>query len=114
MMNPVLKNFLKVFICIVLYVALFFVLLTISYYFFDLIIPYSYSSKIIRYFATGVSYLTPMLFSYQYQPPPWGPLIVQPFNPFFVLINVLYTYLVYRLLYYLYKKVRQKKQKKTE
>jgi len=99
-----LKVVVKIFVFILLYFLIFCLLAAIEGS-FNFGMP---SSESAQKFIKGISYLLPLLIVSQYRIS-WETMWYAPFNPYFLLINILYTYLIYKLLFWIYKKIRTRK-----
>lgn len=97
-----LKVILKIFIFIVLYFLIFCLLVAIEGS-FNFAAPASESGqKLIK----GFSYLLPLLIESKFRIS-WETMWYAPFNPYFLLINILYTFLLYKSLSWFYRKLKR-------
>lgn len=99
-----LKVIIKIFVFILLYFLIFCLLAGIEGS-FNFAMPASENGERL---VKGISYLLPLLIVSQYRIT-WETMWYAPFNPYFILINILYTYLIYKLSLWLYHKIRTHK-----
>jgi len=99
-----LKTIFKILGFILLYFLIFCLLVAIEGS-FNFAAPASESGqKIVK----GVSYLLPLLIESKFRIS-WETMWYAPFNPYFLLFNLFYTFLVYKFIFWLYHKIKTKK-----
>ncbi|MBU2595591.1 hypothetical protein KJ713_02025 [Patescibacteria group bacterium] len=104
-----LKVIIKIFVFILLYFLIFCFLVAIEGS-FNFAAPVSESGQRI---VKGVSYLLPLLIESKFRIS-WETMWYASFNPYFLILNILYTYLVYKLLFWGYRKIKTRKPVKAE